>query len=118
MKEALHNSRKPIPLESSIVSAAVKWTNQQPRCWAFKTHGGMYGKAGIPDVIACIDGHFLAGEFKRPAPAGSTVTLIQQKTLNAIHEAGAAVGVFRSVDEWKEAVIEKVTGEEELRCAA
>ena len=50
--------------------------------------------------------------------AGSTVTLIQQKTLNAIHEAGAAVGVFRSVDEWKEAVIEKVTGEEELRSAA
>ena len=109
---------KSIPLESSIVSAAVKWTNQQPRCWAFKTHGGMYGKAGIPDVIACIDGHFLAGEFKRPKPAGSPVTLIQQKTLNAIHEAGAAVGVFRSVDEWKEAVIEKVTGEEELRCAA
>ena len=84
MKEALHNSRKPIPLESSIVSAAVKWTNQQPRCWAFKTHGGMYGKAGIPDVIACVDGHFLAGEFKRPFPAGSPVTLIQQKTLDLV----------------------------------
>lgn len=109
---------KLIPLESTIVSSAVKWTNQQPRCWAFKTHGGMYGKAGIPDVVACIDGQFLAGEFKRPAPAGSPVTEIQKRTLAALSNAGAAVGVFRSVDEWKEAVIEKVTGEEELRCAA
>jgi coenzyme F420-reducing hydrogenase beta subunit len=97
---------KPIPLESTIVAAAVKWTNQQPRCWAFKTHGGMYGKAGIPDVIACVDGFFLAGEFKRPAPAGTPVTAIQRKTLDAMHMAGAAVGVFRSVDEWKSAVLE------------
>ena len=104
MKEALHNSRKPIPLESSIVSAAVKWTNQQPHCWAFKTHGGMYGKAGIPDVIACVDGHFLAGEFKRPFPAGSPVTLIQQKTLDALDAAGASVGVFRDVAAWRAAV--------------
>jgi len=109
---------KSIPLESTIVAAAVKWTNAQPRCWAFKTHGGMYGKAGIPDVIACIDGHFLAGEFKRPAPASSPVTEIQRRTLSALCDAGASTGVFRSVDEWKEAVIEKVTGEEELRCAA
>ena len=109
---------KSIPLESTIGAAAVKWTNAQPRCWAFKTHGGMYGKAGIPDVIACIDGHFLAGEFKRPAPASSPVTEIQRRTLSALCDAGASTGVFRSVDEWKEAVIEKVTGEEELRCAA
>ena len=97
---------KPVPLESTIVAAAVKWTNQQPRCWAFKTHGGMYGKAGIPDVIACIDGFFLAGEFKRPAPFGTAVTLIQQKTLDAMLQAGATVGVFRSVDDWQCAVLE------------
>ena len=109
---------KSIPLESTIVAAAVKWTNAQPRCWAFKTHSGMYGKAGIPDVIACIDGHFLAGEFKRAAPASSPVTEIQRRTLSALCDAGASTGVFRSVDEWKEAVIEKITGEEELRCAA
>ena len=95
---------KSIPLESTIVSAAVKWTNQQPRCWAFKTHGGMYGKAGIPDVIACINGQFLAGEFKRPRPAGTEITLIQQKTLNDLDNAGAAVGVFRNVESWKMAV--------------
>lgn len=95
---------KSIPLESSIVSAAVKWTNQQPRCWAFKTHGGMYGKAGIPDVIACIDGQFLAGEFKRPTPAGTVVTAIQMKCLTDLAAAGAKTGVFRSADEWKAAV--------------
>jgi hypothetical protein len=96
---------KSIPLESTIVTAAVKWTNQQPRCWAFKTHGGMYGKVGIPDVIACVNGQFLAGEFKRPKPAGSPVTAIQQKTMDEMHNAGAAVGVFRSQAEWQMAVL-------------
>lgn len=96
---------KPIPLESTIVAAAVKWTNQQPRCWAFKTHGGMYGKAGIPDVIACVSGQFVAGEFKRPAPAGTPVTAIQRKTLGELRAAGATVGVFRSVDDWQCAVL-------------
>ena len=95
---------KSIPLESTIVAAAVKWTNAQPRCWAFKTHGGMYGKAGIPDVIACINGQFLAGEFKRPKPAGSAVTMIQLKCLDDLNKAGATVGVFRNVESWKMAV--------------
>lgn len=95
---------KNIPLESTIVSNAVKWTNMQPRCWAMKTHGGMYGKAGIPDVIACINGQFLAGEFKRPAPAGTAVTPIQWKCLEAINNAGATVGVFHNIESWKMAV--------------
>jgi hypothetical protein len=95
---------KTIPLESTIVSNAVKWTNMQPRCWAMKTHGGMYGKAGIPDVIACINGQFLAGEFKRPKPAGTQITAIQERTLEALNKAGAAVGVFRNVESWKMAV--------------
>jgi len=95
---------KPIPLESTIVGNAVKWTNMQPRCWAFKTHGGMYGKSGIPDVIACINGQFLAGEFKRPWPAGTKVTMIQQKCLDDLNKAGAAVGVFRNIESWKMAV--------------
>lgn len=94
-----------IPLESTIVGNAVKWTNMQPRCWAFKTHGGMYGKAGIPDVIACINGQFLAGEFKRPAPAGTAVTPIQRKCLYDLNKAGAAVGVFRNQESWQMAVL-------------
>ena len=96
---------KTIPLESTIVGNAVKWTNMQPRCWAFKTHGGMYGKSGIPDVIACINGLFLAGEFKRPKPAGSPVTMIQQKCLDDLNKAGAAVGVFRNQASWQMAVL-------------
>jgi len=96
---------KTISLESTIVSNAVKWTNMQPRCWAMKTHGGMYGKAGIPDVLACINGSFLAGEFKRPKPAGSPVTVLQMKTLDDLAKAGAATGIFRSQGEWRMAVL-------------
>ena len=93
-----------IPLESTIVGNAVKWTNMQPRCWAMKTHGGMYGKAGIPDVIACINGYFVAGEFKRPEPAGSPVTMIQQKTLDDLTKARANTGVYLSVKDWQDEI--------------
>ena len=39
-------------------------SEDQPRCFAWKEHGGMYGTAGIPDIIACVDGRFYAFEVK------------------------------------------------------
>lgn len=93
-----------VPLESSISTSMVKWTNHQPGCWAFKTHGGMYGKSGIPDVIACIHGTFVAAEVKRPAPYGTPVSALQQQTLNAITGADGIAVVCRSLKEWQEDV--------------
>lgn len=95
---------KTIPLESTIVGNAVKWTNMQPHCWAIKKHQSMYDNSGIPDVIACIDGLFLAGEFKRPKPAGRNPSKIQLKCMDDLVKAGARTGVFRNVESWKMAV--------------
>ena len=38
--------------ESDIVKAIMKYLKTVPRCFAWKEHGGMYGTAGIPDIIA------------------------------------------------------------------
>ena len=32
--------------------------------WYFKYWAGPYSKSGIPDIIACINGHFVAIEVK------------------------------------------------------
>jgi Holliday junction resolvase len=32
--------------------------------WYFKVWGGGYSKAGIPDLICCVNGHFVAIELK------------------------------------------------------
>ena len=39
-------------LEKKIVASILKLLRVRPRCFAWKTHGGMYGTAGIPDIVA------------------------------------------------------------------
>ena len=50
--------------ESDIVRAILKYLKTVPGCFAWKEHGGMYGTAGIPDVICCYCGRFYGFEVK------------------------------------------------------
>ena len=50
--------------EKEIVSKILRYLKTVPKCFAWKEHGGIYGTAGIPDIIACIDGKFYAFEVK------------------------------------------------------
>lgn len=59
----------------------------------------MYGTAGIPDIIVCYRGKFIALEAKRP---GGKLTKLQEKTIKDIRAAGGKVYVVMSVDEVKE----------------
>ncbi len=71
----------------------------------FKEHGGLYGTAGVPDIICCYKGRFIALEVK--APDGKP-TALQEATINRIREAGGVAEVVRSVEEVKE-IITKFT---------
>jgi len=82
--------------EKEIVSAILRYLKTVPRCFAWKEHGGMYGTAGIPDIIACIDGRFYAFEVK--TPEGKT-TKLQDATIRKILACGGTATVVRSVDE-------------------
>ena len=65
----------------------------------WKEHGGQYGTAGIPDIIVCYKGRFIALEAKvgRNQP-----TRLQVATIDQIRRAGGIACVVRSVDEIKE----------------
>ena len=84
--------------ESSIVKAILKYLNILPECFAWKEHGGMYGTAGIPDIIACIGGKFYGFEVKteRGKP-----TAFQEAAMRKIRLAGGIAAVVRSVDDVK-----------------
>ncbi|SDN06994.1 VRR-NUC domain-containing protein [Acetanaerobacterium elongatum] len=71
--------------EKDIVTAILRYLGTIPGCFCFKEHGGMYGTAGIPDIIACIGGRFVAFEVKTPS---GKLTKLQEKTLQKIIEAG------------------------------
>lgn len=83
-------------LEKDIVKAIMKYLKTVPHCFAWKEHGGMYGTAGIPDIIACVDGRFYAFEVKTET---GKPTKLQEAAIRKILKAGGVAVIVRSVDE-------------------
>ena len=69
--------------ERDIVAAILRLLRKTPNCFCWKEHGGMYGTAGIPDIIACINGRFVAFEVKTET---GKVTKQQEITIQRIRE--------------------------------
>ena len=82
--------------EVDIVKAIMKYLKTVPGSFCWKEHGGMYGTAGIPDIIACINGHFYGFEVKTE---NGKPTKLQEATIRKILAAGGTALVVRSVDE-------------------
>ena len=70
--------------ERDIVAAILRLLKKTPCCYAWKEHGGMYGTAGIPDIIACINGRFVAFEVKTET---GKLTKLQEITIRKIRNA-------------------------------
>lgn len=88
-------------MEKDIVAAILRHLKHRPRCFCWKTHGGMYGTAGIPDIIACVDGRFVGLEVKQP---GGKLSQLQETTIEKIRTAGGVAAMVTSVDEAKRAL--------------
>jgi hypothetical protein len=84
--------------EAEIVRSIQRFLKTVPRCFFWKEHGGMYGTAGIPDIIACIDGRFFGFEVKTET---GKPTALQEATLRKINDAGGTSLVVRSVADVK-----------------
>lgn len=75
-------------------------------CWFIKYWGGgQFTKAGIPDLLICCNGHFLAVELKasngRPSP-------LQLHTIEEIKKAGGTALVLypKDFDRFKELIFD------------
>lgn len=85
-------------LEKDITEKIKRYLKTVPDCFFWKEHGGQYGTAGIPDIIACIRGRFFAFEIKTPK---GKVTKLQEATIRKINEAGGTAVVVRSAEDVK-----------------
>lgn len=83
-------------LEKDIVAAILRYLKTVPMCFAWKEHGGMYGTAGIPDVIVCFQGRFVAFEVKTPT---GKLTKLQETMITKIRAAKGAAYKVTSVEE-------------------
>ena len=98
-------------LEKDIVNAIMRYLKNVPECFAWKTHGGLYGTAGIPDIVACIDGQFFAFEVKQP---GGKLTKIQEATIRKINEAGGKAYKVTSVKNVNAILLEVTANDDTL----
>ena len=77
------------------VKAAVKKILDAEKVWHFAPASNGMGRAGIPDIICCHNGRFLAIECK--AGKGKT-TALQDRELAAIEAAGGATIVVNEAN--------------------
>jgi len=82
--------------EKVAVKAIMAYLQELEGCFAWKEHGGMYGTAGLPDIICCYKGRFVGIEVKKP---GGKLTKLQEITLRDIERAGGMAAKVSSLKE-------------------
>ena len=70
-------------LEKDITSKIMRYLKTLPYCFAWKEFGGMYSTSGLPDIICCINGMFVAFEVKTDKGKLSKLQEIMIQRINA-----------------------------------
>lgn len=84
-------------LEKQVENKIKKWLEEN-NYWYFKVHGGAFQKTGVPDLIACVKGKFVAIEVKRSN--GGIISELQKAQIQKIKDSGGIAGVASSIDEF------------------
>ncbi|MBR1722170.1 MAG: VRR-NUC domain-containing protein [Treponema sp.] len=79
---------------------------EQPCCFAFNEHGGAYGTAGIPDIICCYKGKFVAFEVKT---SSGKLSKLQEIIIQKIKNANGIAYKVTNLEEVKE-ILESLDG--------
>lgn len=95
----LASSKEEAMLEPALVRKIVKALKKKyPEDVWYKIHIGPYQERGIPDIIGCHKGRFIAIEVKTPENKRGP-TPYQERQLHLIMEAGGYATTVTSVKE-------------------
>jgi len=83
-------------LEKTVTNQIMRYLRGLPCVFCWKQPGGMYGTAGLPDIICCVNGLFVAFEVKRP---GGRMTKLQEVTQHKICNSGGLAFKVESLNE-------------------
>lgn len=96
--------------EGKFQEQVIKYLKSLANCWYVKVWGGGYQKSGIPDIIAVINGKFIALELKAPNGKASE---LQKRNIRLINECGGYGFILypKDFDKFKKEVERIVQGE-------
>jgi len=80
-----------------------KWLDAEPDLWFVKIAGGKFQRPGIPDLLLCVRGVFVALELKAPSGKGK-LSELQKLELVKIQRAHGMTYVCNSLEAVKAAV--------------
>jgi len=92
------------------VKAKVKKKLDEAKAYYFMPATGGYGKSGVPDIVACVNGWFIGIECK----AGTNKpTALQQNNLNDIKRSGGTALVINenNINELEDLLIQIKEGQ-------
>ena len=88
-------------LEKDITNQIMRYLKTVPNCFCWKQHGGQFGTAGIPDIICCLNGRFVAFEVKTES---GKLTKLQEAAIQKIQRAKGEAFKVTSLTEVKEII--------------
>ncbi len=86
-------------IERQIVDKIVHHLRTLDGCWYYKTHGGPWGRAGVPDLLVHRHGVLYGLEVKKP---GGKPTRLQITEMENLRNSGAVTAIVTSVNDVKE----------------
>ena len=90
------------PVNEAVTQLKIlKYLNGLPDCWAVKVISA--NQRGVPDILGCCRGRFIAIEVKS---ADNKPSKIQQSQLNAIKQAGGTAEVVTSLEQMQKLIKE------------
>lgn len=95
--------------ESALKDRIMKVLRNVPDSTWFRPGAGPYGKAGVADILGCVDGLFVAIEVKRPGAYSSPhdgLSGPQRNFLSNIDACGGYTAVIDSIDGAQKVVVE------------
>lgn len=78
--------------EKKFENEVKKWLDALTDTWYFKVHGNGVQSSGIPDIIACVNGDFVALEIKSEV---GKLSELQKSKLKRLYEVGGLVYVVK-----------------------
>ena len=95
-------NRKEIPLESTITAEIQRYLGRLDGWWGFKVQGSGSQMRGVPDIVGCYCGLFVAFEVKRPVVG--KLSELQKHRIDQIVAAGGRAFVVYGVEDVKRAL--------------